>query len=457
MIYNLTEEHSEPEVTCLGTCMALRADLDLRLLRKCIQMEYERHDCLRLRFTAPDENGEVMQYIAPDEKREIPFIDLRKITTAEAEKQMKNWTRIPFTRIDAPMCEFRLVAFEAGEEGKPQGVYQGVYLRIDHLLADSCFIIALAGDVMELYCHFAFGTQIPGTRCSFREAVFKDLEKAKNPVRKAADEAFWKKLTEMGEPVYTDIKGPGRLIESRKRHGNPELRAADRQMLDCTEGQASFYLDPEPARQLMEYCAENGISMTNLLLMGLRTYLSKQNNGEKDISVRNYVSRRSSRLARLSGGSRVHCYPCRTIMEPETRFLDGVSMIQNLQNNIYRHVDYDPEKVIRKMLDYYHAPENTIYESVALTYQPMPICLRNESLREIPYRTMWFSNGTAIQPVYLTVMQNTADSGLEFYVKYQTADYDYEDIEKLYDYLMRIVFMGVENPEMKVGEIVLKV
>lgn len=127
-------------------------------------------------------------------------------------------------------------------------------------------------------------------------------------------------MRELGEPIYTDIKGPGRLSESRKRHKNPLLRAADRQMTDCREGQVSFYMKPEPAGKLMGFCSEQGISMTNLLLMGLRTYLSKQNGGETDISLRNYVSRRSSRLARLSGGSRVHCYPCRTVMEPETGF-----------------------------------------------------------------------------------------------------------------------------------------
>lgn len=445
MIYHMTQEYPEPEVTCLGACMALRADLDNGLLKQCIQMEYGRYDCLRLRFTAPDENGEVMQYIAPYEEMEIPCICMTEITMEEARSRMKSWTRLPFERVDAPMCQFRLVELADG--------YQGVYLRIDHLLADSCCIIALANDVMELYCHFAFGTPMPGACYSFREAALRELERAQDSVRTAADAAFWRKLIEMGEPVYTDIKGPARLMESRRRHGNPRLRAADQQRKDCAEGQASFFLEPEPAGRLAAYCADNGISMTNLLLMGLRTYLSKQNDGETDISVRNYVSRRFSRLARLSGGTRVHCYPCRTIIGPETGFLNGVSVIQHLQNQIYRHVDYDSDRVLQEMSDAYHAPEHTIYESVALTYQPMPVCLKNESLRGIPYQTMWFSNGTAIQPVYLTVMQNPADSGLEFYVKYQAADYGYEDMENMYDCLMRILFLGVEHPQASVGEI----
>lgn len=51
---------------------------------------------------------------------------------------------------------------------------------------------------------------------------------------------------------------------------------------------------------------ENEVSMTNLLLMGLRTYLSKMNDGEKDVTVRNYVSRRSTLLNKTSGR---HAHP----------------------------------------------------------------------------------------------------------------------------------------------------
>ena len=446
MIYRMTQEYCEPEVTCLGACMVLKASLDYKLLRTCIRMEYERFDCLRLRFSAPDEKGEVMQYIAPCEDMGILYVCMRELSMEEAISRMKSWTKIPFARVDAPMCEFRLVDLADG--------YQGVYLRIDHLLADSCCLITLANDVMELYGHLAFGAPMPGACYSFYDAALRDLERARDPVRNAADAEFWRKQREVGEPVYTDIRGPGRLMESRRRHGNPKLRAADCQREDCREGQVSFFLEPEPAGWLAASCARYGVTMTNLLLMGLRTYLSRQNGGEKDISIRNYVSRRYSRLARRSGGSRAHCYPCRTIIEPETSFLNGVSIIQKLQNQIYRHVDSDSDKVLQAMRDDYHAPEHTIYESVALTCQPMPVSLKNENLRGISCRTMWFSNGTAIQPVYLTVMPNPADSGLEFYVKYQAADYTCDDMEKLYYYLMKIIFMGMERPEMTVGEII---
>lgn len=442
-------EYAEPMISGIGACLMLQVELDFELLKNCIQMEVERYDCLRLRFTAPDENGQIRQYLADRDTRDISLADMRDKTMEEAREQMHGWSKVPFDRVEAPMCEFVMVAL-------PEG-YHGVYLRIDHLIADSCSIIMLAGDVIELYCHQIFGTPMPGGFCSFRDAALKDITLAEDPVRKAKDEAFWSKQIQMGEPIYTDIRGPGRLIESRKRHQNPKLRAADRQMTDISVGQFSFYLEPEPTSRLLNYCSTNGISMTNLLLMGLRTYLSMQNGGEKDIGVRNYVSRRSPRLAKLSGGTRVHCFPCRTILEPEMQFLEGIRAIQNLQNNIYRHANYDSGKVIQDTLDYYHAPPKTMYESVALTYQPLSIHFQNENLKNIPYQALWFTNGTEIQPIYLTVMHNTTDTGLEFYFRYQAADYQYTDIETLYYYLMKILFKALETPTITIQEILKRI
>ena len=74
-------------------------------------------------------------------------------------------------------------------------------------------------------------------------------------------------------------------------------------------GQDTYVLEPNPSERLLEFCQEQGISLNNLLLMGLRTYLSKQCDGQKDISLRCYVSRRTSKLDRKAGGSRIHVFP----------------------------------------------------------------------------------------------------------------------------------------------------
>ena len=58
-----------------------------------------------------------------------------------------------------------------------------------------------------------------------------------------------------------------------------------------------------------------------------------------------------------------------------------------------------------------------------------------------------------MQKLYLTVMHNAA-GGLEFFFKLQQAELSYQDVERVYYYLMRIIFAGVEHPELTVGEII---
>ena len=42
---------------------SVQAELDFGLLKKCIQMETERSGCTRIRFTKPDKDGNVQQYL----------------------------------------------------------------------------------------------------------------------------------------------------------------------------------------------------------------------------------------------------------------------------------------------------------------------------------------------------------------------------------------------------------
>ena len=53
----------------------------------------------------------------------------------------------------------------------------------------------------------------------------------------------------------------------------------------------------------------------------------------------------------------------------------------------------------------------------------------------------------------MTVMHSATDLGLQFYFKYQLAELSPHDMELMYYYLMKILFRGVENPDMTVGEI----
>lgn len=443
--HDLAKEFGTAQVINISTCSTLKSEIDFELLGRCVKEEFKRYECLRIRFTAPDKNGDVKQYIAPRDTRDIEFYDLSEKSREEIDLTMNAWAFRSFSEPNAPMAEIKMIKMPDG--------YQGLFVSIDHRLADSSAVIVMINDIMELYCHYAFGSPYPAPLPSYVDALEKDLARQNNERLVERDSAFWDEVLSMGEPLYSDVTGTWKLEECRKKHNDPALRAADREIKDTRVGFAVFHLEPEPSMNLLNYCLNNNVSMTNLLLMGLRTYLSKANDGQTDISIRNFVSRRSTKLESFSGGSRTQWFPCRTIIEPDTEFLDGIYIIQDLQNKVYRHSNYDQAALAKKFEEKFHQPPHSTYEGVLLTYQPLPIRLQNPNLRGIPNRSMWLSNGTGVQKLYLTVM-HSPDAGLEFFFKYQQAELSRDDVERVYYYLMKIIFMGVEHPELTVGEII---
>ena len=425
----------------------LQSPIDFGLLKHAVQDEFERADCLRLRFTAPDADGNVIQYVVDHDDRDVPFLDLSGMSMTEADAYLQAKTYEEFNAPDIPMAEFTMVKM-------PEG-YNGLYIHIDHRLTDSTALIVTVNDIMEIYCHYRFGSDYPAPLASFVEVLKKDLAKANNSKRQEKDEKFWHEwLVEHGEPIYSDIQGPGVLRASRKAHGDRTLCAADVEKVDRSVGIADFHLEPEATQNMMDFCMNHQISMTNLILLSMRTYLSKMNGGQQDITLRNFVSRRSTREEWTCGGSRTLSFPCRTIITPDTEFLDAAYKVQDAQNKVYLHSNFDPIRLKAMLKEMYPTPDDTEYISMSLTYQPMPVRMQNEHLKGIKVRSVWYPNGAATKKIYLTVTHSTNDGGLIFDYHYQKASLTYKDMELLYYYMMKIIYKGMAEPDMTIGEII---
>ena len=444
--YDWMKTYQTQQVSGVSVVASLQAQLDFGLLKKCIQLEFERYGCMRIRFTKPDGKGEIKQYLVAKETRDIPVKDLSGMTMAQADSLMQQWAYETFDGDDIPLCDVTMLKL-------PEG-YNGFFLHMDHRLIDSCGLVVMVNDLMQLYTHYRFQSPYPEKLADFEEVLAKDLKRANNEKRFAKDKKFWDdQLDALGEPLYSDIQGPSVLEEARKLHGNPNLRSADIELNNLFVQVKDYYLEPEPAKNLMAFCMNHQLSMTNLLLLGIRTYLSKVNNGQEDITIQNFISRRSTHDEWTSGGSRTIMFPCRTVISPDTDFISAAYEIQNVQNRIYMHSNYDPALIRAEMEKRYHTPEHTTYESCYLTYQPMPVKLDNPHLIHVPQHFKWFANGAATKKMYLTV-SHTEDYGMNFSYHYQTAHLDEHDMELLYYYMMRILFKGIAEPDMSIGDII---
>lgn len=433
------------QVLNIGSGLYIQTETDFDLLKEAIYQSYERFDAMRIRFLK-DTDDTVYQYLVPFEERDIRLVDFSNWQEKDAIREMERWTAVPFKRFNSPMNEIVMVRMPDG--------FNGVYLKVDHMTMDSSAVVSFYRDVLEIYCAKRYGRAFPKPMQPYLKAVEKDLAYEANSEALKRDEEFWtEQITAKNEPIYTDFNGMGRLITQRRETGNPDLRSAVIVSVNPEASISVFSLEKEASERLMKFCEESHIPMVCLLLMGLRTTLSKFNNNEKDISVKSCVARRGTLLEKRSGGTRIHFFPLRTIIEPETTFLEALKIIQDAQNRLYRHANFDPIEYNMRRSRYRKFRPGESYESMSLTYQPLTIKSTDDSVPDIPYKSHWYTNGVAGQPLYLTVMHRVEDNGLNFSFEYRKdAVTDYE-MEYFYYYLCRVLFSGIENSSRTVGEI----
>ena len=195
--------------------------------------------------------------------------------------------------------------------------------------------------------------------------------------------------------------------------------------------------------------------MTCLLLMGLRTYLQKEND-EDDISVSTTIARRATLLEKRCGGTRIHSFPFRTIVSREDTFLEGIFKIRDMQNQYFRHANYSPSEYYAYRKQYYNLENGQTYEAMALTYQPLMMKYDGpglDKLGDIQYNTRRYSNSACAHTLYLTVSHRTT-GGLDFCFEHQTGVVTYEKLQEVYYYLCRILFHGIEDCNRTVGDII---
>lgn len=433
-------------VVNIGTSLTIGTDIDWKVLKDSIYKAYERCDSMRLRF-ARDKEGTWYQYVVEKEERDIEFVDFTGKTMEEAEKIMREWTAVPFKRQDSPMN--RIVMIKT-----PDG-YSGIYFLADHTTMDAQSLICFLKDVIEIYCSTLFEeVPFPKDMASYIEQLEKDLAYEKGNKAHARDEEYFHRLIEESEPIFNGILGPQLLEAERARTGNPNLRAAVN-VSDSVESDLDiFHLEEEPTKRLMDFCEKYHVSLATLLLMGLRTYFQKMN-GNDDVSINTAIARRATLKEKKSGGTRIHSFPFRTIISRDKTFLQGIYEIRDGQNELFRHANYDPVAYFAHRGKLYPHSGGQTYEPMSLTYQPMT--LKDQGLSkigDIKYKTKWYPNGATTQGMYLTVMHRPEDNGLDFSFEHQVKAVSREELEYLYYYLCKIMFKGIENPNLSIDEII---
>lgn len=435
------------QVLNIGSSLTIQVELEWDVLRQSIKEAVARCEAMRVRFTE-DKEGNVYQYMVKEETAEPRHFDFTGWQYVDAEAKLTEWTSTPFEPYDTPMHDIVMIKMPDG--------FHGVYIKVNHLIMDAQSLIAFFKDIIEIYCSKVYEEiDYPKEMGSYIKLLQKDLEYEAGSKAAARDREFFENLISSSEPIFADVYGPGKLEAERKRMKNPKFRAATNVSDNVEANLKNFYLEEEPSRKLQEFCAKYHVSMTCLLLMGLRTYLQKENNLD-DISIVTNIARRATLLEKRGGGSRIHCFPFRTIISREDTFLEGIYKIRDMQNQYFKHANYSPSEYYAFRRQYYNLKDGQTYEPLSLTYQPLTMKYDGpglEQLGDIQYHVKRYTNSACAHALYLTV-SHTPHGWMDFCFEYQTGVVTQEKLEDIYYYLCRMMFHGIEDCSRTVGEII---
>ena len=131
-----------------------------------------------------------------------------------------------------------------------------------------------------------------------------------------------------------------------------------------------------------------------------------------------------------------------------------MKILKKEQQDMFLHSDYSTLRCYYEQRVHYNAPAGAVYESVAFTYQPASAKSLVPYLKNIGFKSRWYSSGYQPMPMYITAMHRPGDGGLNFYFGYQSAVATPEEIEFLYYFTGRVLFRSIENPDKTVQEII---
>lgn len=423
----------------IPTSLIIREEMDMDLLEEAVRRGIERWDSFGLRILK--EKPQPKQYFGERAAESIERLDFTGKTREEMERAFLKLGQKKLEIYNGPMSRFYILK-------TPEG-YGGIFSIINHLIMDSWAISMFYKDCMEIYYALKNGTPFPKDVKPYEEVLKKEIAyRETEQYQKALD--YWKKEFSREEPMFTHINGTEVLEKFRKKKGDDTLRYASTFYLRSTSGHELYWISREDIEIMNEFLKEYRFpSLQVLFQMGLRTYLAKVNNHEKDVCYYNIVARRGTLEEKNTGGTRVHFVHFRTIMPPETTFQEGCRMLYDKQNELYRHADFSP----MEMFDIEHAmcPPNPghSYRSVSLTYQPVSMSVGDGPAIE----TRWYSNGAVAQPFYLTVMDGDGTGGLKCYYEYMSNVIQPERVADVHRYMTKVMVEGAKNPDITLKEL----
>ncbi len=428
------------QVTQIPESIIVKKDIDFDLMEKAFNIEIERNDCLRLRFFK--EKGRIKQYFLPEYKVDnIPVLNFKSeqeridFLTEDARKPIKMLKgeifRVKFFRTHDNRC--------------------GVYINVHHLVMDNAAVFTFFADLFAVYDSLKDGTDMPKPLGKYEDIIKKELAYVADPGNLKREEKAYREFMEKdGEPLYLGVEGPKFLEAERKKKKNPDIKAPS--LFDPFHDKAEltkYSIPYEDSQKIFEFMKENSISGECLVQLAMRLHVSKINNRHNDTYFIVLCPRRKTVLEKRAGGTLAAPLPQRVVLPENTTFREALKKIAEVQFWAFRHMDYPYLEYRALQQKMYNYPAAAGASTMMFSWFP----LEAGSMNKWEYEFEGYSLGRYIMVLYTFAMKDFHSGCLKLSCMHRTRFVSVEDINAFHKGTANALKLGVENPDMTLGEI----
>ena len=425
LMYYSVKYSIKKSVVNIGASIWIKDKIDIPLLKEAIYIAISRMDALSIRLT--EKENITKQYISIDEPKETKVYDFSNLTTEKIDNKLTKWTRNTEKYIDCDLYDISIIKAPDDETI--------IYFKVNHIIMDAWALTVFSRDILDIYKSIRDSEVLPEAPASFIELIKSDLKYTTSKKREK-DYEFWKEIFKT-PPSYAAI--------SKENVGKPfrSLSLSSKSRLKV------ITLEKEKVSEIKEFCKENRLSPQILFLLGSQCYFYLLNNKCETI-VNNALARRSTISSKRAGGMMVNSLPFKVICSRESSFIETCNKLMMDQMLLFRHGDFSYQDIMAYVKEKYPV-ENSAYSytDMCFTYQLAKI----NSESDIKYIVKNYSNGTSAMGLYLTIMDVSDTGTLDFLFEYTLSVVKEEVIDKIYKLMIKVIEIGINRPEISIGEI----
>lgn len=428
------------QVTQIPESIVVTKEIDFDVMKKAVNIEIERNDCLRLRFFK--EKGKIKQYFLPEYKLdEIPVLsfgseqeqtDYFNSDAQKAIRMLKGET-------------FRIKFFRSYDKR------WGVYINVHHLVMDNAAVFVFFADLFAVYDSLKDGAPMPKPLGSYEDMIKKELAYIADPENLEKEKKAYREFFEKdGEPMYLGVEGPKFLEAERKKKKDPSIMAPS--LFDPIHDKAELTkteLPYEDSQKIFRFMEEKGVSGECLTQLAMRLHISKINGRYPDTYFIVLCPRRHNLKEKRAGGTMAAPLPWRIVLPEETTFMEALGKMAEVQFWAFKHMDYPYLSYRDLQQEMYNYPAAAGASTMMFSWFP----LEANTMNGWEYEFEGYALGRYVMVLYSFAMKDMHSGCLKFSCMHRTKFVSVEDIKSLYDGTAKALMLGVENPDMTLGEI----